>query len=659
MSTTTPPTGPSERITAPGGPGRSLRRPAAGLLADRGYLLLVLLSSGIALAMIGYLIWTTASETGDVWSTFGVWGFLTGTEWVPTPAEGDPLFGALPFIYGTLVTSVIAMALAVPLAIGVALATTVFLPRRLLTPVAAIVDLLAAVPSVVYGLWGIAVLVPAITPAFEWIAGHNLGIGLLEGPVTAYSYLISGIVLAIMVLPIIAAITREVLLTVPRDQQEAALALGATRWEMVRSAMLPWARSGIVGASALGLGRAVGETIALALLLGNTPGVFDSLLGPGATLASVIALEFNEASGLHLSSLIALAIVLFVLAFAINAVARLLVSRTAAGPGALRRLAIRAVPRGPGDAAGGPARPEAPLPPSRDGLPPLSRSRRVRSGGGTLLVYACLAIALAPLVAILAQIVVRGAPAISWTFLTEIPPSTIDTETFSGGIANAIVGTLIMVAIGTAFAAPLGVLVALSIHEVASSGPRMRRLGDAVSFVVDVLLGVPSIVVGLIVYLGLVVAQGHFSALAGGVAMGIIMFPIVVRSTDEILRLVPLAQKEAALSLGAPRWRTTWSVVLPIAAPGILTGVMLAIARAAGETAPLLFTSLGNQFFSTDINEPIAALPQFIYQSTIEFRSEATVTAAWGAALVLVSIILVLNVLARLLAARTRPQEGR
>jgi phosphate transport system permease protein len=292
-------------------------------------------------------------------------------------------------------------------------------------------------------------------------------------------------------------------------------------------------------------------------------------------------------------------------------------------------------------------------------VPAVALSRRVRSGLGTGTVFLCLAVSLVPLAAILGQIVVKGAPALSWTFFTEVPPPAIDTDTFSGGIANAIVGTLIMVAIGTAIAAPLGVLVALFIAESVAGGGRLGRAGSVVSFVVDVLLGVPSIVVGLIVYLGLVVVQGHFSALAGGVAMGIIMFPIVVRSTDEILRLVPVAQKEAALSLGAPRWRTTWSVVLPIAAPGILTGIMLAIARAAGETAPLLFTSLGNQFFSTAVDEPIAALPQFIYQSTIEYRSDATVTAAWGAALVLVAMILMLNLVARLLAARTRPTEGR
>src|SRR5581483_4484421 len=181
-------------------------------------------------------------RTGDVWSTYGVWGFVTGTHWVPTPAQGAPQFGALPMLYGTLLTSVIALVIAVPIAVGVALATTVFLPKRLREPIARVVDLLAAVPSVVFGLFGVTVLVPATKGILQWIADHNGGIGLLAGPVTGQSYLIAGVVLAIMVLPIVAALSREVLLTVPADQQEAALALGATRWEMVRMAMLPWSR---------------------------------------------------------------------------------------------------------------------------------------------------------------------------------------------------------------------------------------------------------------------------------------------------------------------------------------------------------------------------------------------------------------------------------
>lgn len=638
---------------------RSLRRPFIGLAADRGYLLVTALAALVGLVGIGYLIWTTVSETGDIWSTFGVWGFLTGTEWIPNPVDTAPVFGAAPFIYGTLVTSVIAMVVAVPLAIGVALATTVFLPARLRGPIASVVDLLAAVPSVVYGLWGVLVLVPAARPVLEWIAENSWGLGAFAGPVTGGSYILAGLVLGVMVLPIVAAITREVIATVPRDQQEAAYALGATRWEMVRSAILPWSRSGIVGASALGLGRAVGETIAIALLLGNSPNIWSSLLGPGATLSSVIALEFGEASNLQLSALIALAVVLFVLSFAINALARVLVSRSASGPGPVRRaLAGRFRPVATDLVEGHESIAEPPGPQGgAGGLPTVSRGRRIRSAVAEGGVYLALLISLVPLGLILGKILVEGLPAISWDFLTTLPPA--DPYT-AGGISAPLVGTLILMGLATLFSAPLGILVALFINDAAANGgPAMRRVGSWVGFIVDVLLGMPSIVAGLIVYLGVVIAMGHFSALAGGIALAVLMFPIIVRSADEILRLVPTAQKEAALALGAPRWRTIWSVVLPAAAPGILTGVMLALARASGETAPLLFTSLNNQFLSRDILEPIASLPQLIFANSVNVQTPQSLELAWGAALVLVTIILLLNIVARLIAARARPSEGR
>ncbi|MGD9571869.1 MAG: phosphate ABC transporter permease subunit PstC [Thermoleophilia bacterium] len=654
MTTSTAPAG----STDPAGARRALRRPPLGLLADQAYLVLTVAAAVGALAGIGYLVAETIGETGEVWSTFGFWGFLTGTEWIPMPVDRDPVFGAAPFIYGTLVTSAIAMVIAVPLAIGVALATTVFLPRRLRGPVAATVDLLAAVPSVVYGAWGLLVLVPAARPVLEWISEHSFGLGAFAGPVTSGSFVLAGLVLAVMILPIIAAISREVLATVPREQQEAALALGATRWEMVRSAMLPWARAGIVGACALGLGRAIGETIAIAVLLGNTPVLWGSLLQPGATLSSVIALEVGEAGNLQLAALTALTVVLFGLSFVVNALARLLVSRGGRGPGPIRRaIAARRRPPARPDGELPPAPPPAPVP-MRDGLPVVSRNRQVRSrmASGTVITF--LAIALLPLGLILGKILVEGLPALSWSFFTSIQPA--DPFTPGGGIQNALVGTLILLGLATLFSAPLGILVALFTTDAAADRRAwVRRSGAVVGFVVDMLLGMPSIVAGLIVYLGVVIAMGSFSALAGGIALGVVMFPIVVRAGEEILRLVPTAQREAALAVGAPRWRTTWSVVLPAAAPGLLTGVMLALARASGETAPLLFTSLGNQFLSTSVTEPIASLPQLIFRNILDVQTPESQRLAWGAALILVGIVLLLNIAARLLASRTRALEAR
>ena len=645
------------------------------MIADRAYAIVAGVAALFAVVFVGYLLWTTIANTGETWSTFGIWGFITGTTWDPN----DAIYGALPFIYGTLMTSIIALLIAVPASIGIALATVVFLPRRLRGPVGGFINLLAAVPSVIFGLWGVTVLVPLLRPFLDWLS-ETLGWVTIfgwkpfEGPVTAGSYLISGLVLAIMVLPIITAITREVLLTVPRDQREAAFALGATRWEMVRHSMLPWARSGIVGASALGLGRAVGETIAIVMLLGNTPGIFTPLVGPGSTLASVIAMQTGEASGLQLSSLTALAVVLFAIAFIINAAARLLVRRSEAGAsgGLFRRGGAWVV--GLVRAPSTPEAPPAPPPPSPEALAPepppapreptvitgpgaISRSRIVRSRLAEGFIWFSVLLGLVPLVAVLVEMLVQGLPAISASFFTELPPT--DPSSYGGGIANALVGTLILMAIALVVAAPLGVLTALFMRDVGKSGSWTSRAGAAVGFIVDILLGVPSVVVGLIVYLGIVVVQGHFSALAGGIALGVIMFPIVVRAADEVLRLVPSGQQEAALALGAPKWRTTWSVVLPIAGPGILTGILLGLARASGETAPLLFTSLGNQFLSTNIGEPIAAIPQLIYNNTIITQTPASLQLAWGAALVLVAIIMFLNLGAALLGRKSRRLEAR
>ncbi len=686
---------------------RTLRRPLGGRLADRGYLALAGASALAAVALVAYLIVKTAQQTGPVWDTFGVLGFLTGTEWIVSPAQGDPVFGALPFIYGTVATSAIAMLIAVPLAVGIALATTVFLPRRIRGPVAGLIDLLAAVPSVVFGFWGIVVLVPWANPGLEWIAEHNLrflaivtallagaalacsgpalrgvlgaaagllatvialtlaGVldapfGLLEGPVLSGSYVLAGLVLAVMVLPIITAITREVLATVPRDQQEAALALGATRWEMVQHSMLPWARSGIVGASALGLGRAMGETIALALVLGNVPNIFGSLIGPGSTAAGVIALETGEAGDLQLAALTALAIILFVLTMVVNGIARLLVRRGATGPGLLTRvMARRATGESVTGAAPEPEPEDAPAarPAVTVRVAEVSRERRIRSRVSEFMVFGAVALASCRWRSSSQDPHLRRRPHLG-DFLTEVQPT--DPNDVAGyGIGNALVGTLILTGIATALAAPLGILTSLFMSELAAMGGRPRRVADGIGFFVDVLLGMPSIVAGLTVYLAIVIPTQQFSALAGGIALAIVMFPIVVRSSDEVLRLVPHGLKEAALALGAPRWRTAWSVVLPTAIPGILTGVVLAIARASGETAPLLFTSLGLQTYSTAVLEPISALPQLIFTFTVQVRTDESVEFAWAATFVLVTFILMLNLIARLTARLAHSRETR
>ncbi len=261
------------------------------------------------------------------WPAFSKLGLsiVTSSDW--DVANGH--FGAAPALFGTLVSSAIALIIATPLAIGVAIFLSEFSPSWLRQPVGFLVDLLAAIPSVVYGLWGIFVLIPLLREYVMPFFRDTLHLGatpLFSGPAYGPSMLAAGIILAIMALPYISAVSREVLMAVPRSQREAALALGATRWEMIRDAVVPYARSGIIGGIMLGLGRALGETMAVTMVIGNRPEISASLLAPGYTMASLIANEFSEATNdLHLSALMAVGAVLFLITLIVNAVARWLV----------------------------------------------------------------------------------------------------------------------------------------------------------------------------------------------------------------------------------------------------------------------------------------------------------------------------------------------
>jgi phosphate transport system permease protein len=250
-------------------------------------------------------------------------GFLTGTDWDPS----NDIYGALPFIYGTTVSSGLALLIAVPLSLGVGLCLTEMAPDWLSRKLGFLVELLAAIPSVVYGLWGIFVLGPWLRDHVEPPLGHYFGfLPFFQGPRVSVSMMTAGVILAIMVLPYIAAVCTDVFRVVPQTQREAALALGATKWEMVRMAVLPFGTSGIIGAIILGLGRALGETIAVAMVIGNRPEISASIFMPSTTLASVIANEFVEAtSELNLAALIELGLVLLVLGLLLNVVARALV----------------------------------------------------------------------------------------------------------------------------------------------------------------------------------------------------------------------------------------------------------------------------------------------------------------------------------------------
>src|SRR5690349_9687117 len=308
----------------------SSRRRSNDVWVDHSFRAVALAAGLSVLAILALIAYFT---TKQAWPIFkhDAWGFITGTRWDPLNNK----FGALPFIYGTAVASALALVLAVPLSIGIALFSNEVAPRRLRRPVTYVIDLLAAIPSVVYGLWALAVLESPAQTVYQWIADTIGKIPLLDrvfgGVPSGQSLATAGVVLAIMMIPIVTAISREVLATVSQDDKNAALAMGATRWEMLRACVFPRVRSGLVGAVMLGMGRAIGETIAVALVIGSNQKIDSHIFHAGDSMASVIAHEFGEAASepLYRAALIGLAVLLFVFTLLVNVVARWVTGRAA------------------------------------------------------------------------------------------------------------------------------------------------------------------------------------------------------------------------------------------------------------------------------------------------------------------------------------------
>ncbi|WP_051325082.1 phosphate ABC transporter permease subunit PstC [Candidatus Solirubrobacter pratensis] len=320
-----------------GGRSSALARPPLSRLPDQVLRWGLTGLAAAILALIAFFFVKLYIEAEPVFSQYGFVNFVFSNEWVPS----KQLYGALPLLVGTIITSVIALAIGVPVAVASALYITELAPRRAKQPLTILVELLAAVPSVVYGLWGVFVLIPKLKPIEQWFSDAFSFLPFIGGQVAGPNYFIAGLILAIMILPIVSAISREVMSTVPVEHKEAALALGATRWEMIRMAVLPYSRAGITGASMLGLGRAIGETIAATLVIGNAPDIGKTLFSQGYTLAAVVANEFGEAASdpTHRAALIAAGLVLFVLTLIINAAARYFVVRS-------ERATSRGVPKG-------------------------------------------------------------------------------------------------------------------------------------------------------------------------------------------------------------------------------------------------------------------------------------------------------------------------
>jgi phosphate transport system permease protein len=548
------------------------------------------------------------------------------------------------------------MLLAVPLGVGTAAFLSEIAPGWLRRIASFLVEMLAAIPSVVYGFWGIFVLAPHLQTLITWLGGPNTG---------GFGIFPAGIILAIMIVPYVTAVSYDVCLAVPRSQREAALALGATRWQMIWSAVLPYARPGIVGACFLALGRALGETMAVTMLIGNKPFMperVQDFLDPdktifalGNTIASVIANEFTEAAyDLYLSALTALGLVLLLVTIVVNSLARLLIRRVGrirAWPALSERL--RAF-RGKIFRAG-----PTPLPVAIDFR---THARRVRVIDWLMtgVLGACVVATVGPLFFILSYLIQRGFGALSWELFTSLPKAVGEP---GGGMVHALVGSAMLVGLATLWAVPIGLLAAIYLAEY-----RTGRLTHTVRFVGELLAGVPSIVVGIFAYNVLVkppgpilapvfqVLQldritGHFSGWAGAFALGLMMIPIVMRASEESLKLVPQSIRNASYALGATQWQTVGRVLLPAALPAIITGVFLAVARVGGETAPLLLTASTSRFFPTSPNDFTPSVPLFIFTYAVSPFPDWH-RQAWAAALVLLVVVMLLNFGIRFLTGR-------
>ncbi len=587
----------------------------------------------------------------------------------------------IPLIFGTVLMSALALCFAFFVAIGIALFISHYAPKKIVPFLSSVVDLLAAIPSVIYGLWGGLVLVPAMYPFWDWISRFLSWIPLFAGPVANPSRCAAtvSVVLAVMILPIITSMARDIFQQAPRLQQEGALALGATKWEMIKLAVLPFAKSGIVSASMLGLGRALGETMAVLMILspGFTFGINIFKASQNQTIAANIAAQYPEANGLGVSALIGTGLVLFVISFVVNFVARKIAGNTSAN-----RLNIFAKfkkfvksikskkPNQVSSSVSSDLVSSSSTSPviDFDKFSPTRSSIALRKRKDFLmhvLIFLSFIVAIIPLASLLLTTIVHGVKRFNIDFLTHNMTYVVGGNATGtggyGGILHAIIGTLEITLGAMVISIPIGLMCAVYLIEYANG----RRIARIINLMVDVMSGIPSIVAGLFAFsmFAILLGPGTINGFEGSVALSILMIPTVVKSAQEMLKIVPNDLREASLALGVTKQRTITKVVLRTALPGIVSGCILAVARVIGETAPLLMAS--GFIASTNFNlfeGQMTTLPVYVYQEYSKLSANCPANApdscvttipmerAWSAALALIVIVLLLNIIGRVVA---------
>lgn len=640
--------------------------------SDKVMRYVLLAVSSLAVLIVLLIILFTLGNSITAIKEIGILDFLFGDVW--RPSGGD--YGALPLITGSILVTLGSMVLAVPVGIACAIYISEIAPVKLRTTLKPVVELFSAIPSVVFGFVGMMVIVPALKVLFP------------DQQLFSNSWLAASIVLALMAMPTIISVSEDAIHAVPRSYREASLAMGATKWESIVKVVLPAAVSGVSAAIILGIGRAIGETMAVLMLTGNAPIIPDPLWNVYSlisTLTGTIALQLPEAvtGSVTQSALFELGVLLMIIVLIINMLSRHVVNsakrRIGEGdgkPSLLFRMTGRSsiIPESVSDRLS-----EHRSTLMRCGMLLLafigvwmfaslltsdvmalvsaavvvaalvglgyvfdkvdSTSRQTVCIGGVTVVMGAVILMLA---IIIGHILIKGIPALSIEFLTTSPAP----GGRGGGIYPAIIGSLELIAGTAVIALPLGVLTGIYLNEYAKDTRFTRIIREAI----DLLNGTPSIVFGMFGMVLFVTAMGFgYSLLAGWITLAFMILPVIIRTTEEALKSVPKDLREASRAMGATKWRTIYKVVLPAAMGGVVTGAILSIGRAAGETAPIMLTAavISQPHLAGSILDPVMALPLHLYHLAMDLPG--TTELQYGTATVLLIIVLVFFVAASLI----------
>lgn len=640
--------------------------------SDKVMRYVLLAVSSLAVLIVLLIILFTFGNSVNAIKEIGILDFLFGDVW--RPSGGD--YGALPLITGSILVTLGSMVLAVPVGIACAIYISEIAPAKLRTTLKPIVELFSAIPSVVFGFVGMMVIVPALKVLFP------------DQQLFSNSWLAASIVLALMAMPTIISVSEDAIHAVPRSYREASLAMGATKWESIVKVVLPAAVSGVSAAIILGIGRAIGETMAVLMLTGNAPIIPDPLWNVYSlisTLTGTIALQLPEAvtGSVTQSALFELGVLLMIIVLIINMLSRHVVNsakrRIGEGdgkPSLLFRMTGRSsiIPESVSDRLS-----EHRSTLMRCGMLLLafigvwmfaslltsdvmalvsaavvvaalvglgyvfdkvdSTSRQTVCIGGVTVVMGAVILMLA---IIIGHILIKGIPALSIEFLTTSPAP----GGRGGGIYPAIIGSLELIAGTAVIALPLGVLTGIYLNEYAKD----TRFTSIIREAIDLLNGTPSIVFGMFGMVLFVTAMGFgYSLLAGWITLAFMILPVIIRTTEEALKSVPKDLREASRAMGATKWRTIYKVVLPAAMGGVVTGAILSIGRAAGETAPIMLTAavISQPHLAGSILDPVMALPLHLYHLAMDLPG--TTELQYGTATVLLIIVLVFFVAASLI----------